>query len=122
MWCKFGDVITQNPGPTKPSCSTEWCGSPRISTEPPVEMSVEITSDKLRGGWLNERGAARAEDAQGKPTKSHSSPSIQVYEDNPKIRSTRINEPFCTCVRLKGGRFFFLFNTLKPRVESKKTL
>ena len=31
---------------------------------------------------LSGRGAARAEDAQGTPTQSHISSSIQVYEDN----------------------------------------
>ena len=33
------------------------------------------------------RGAMRAEYAQGKPTQSHSSPSILVYEDNCWLRS-----------------------------------
>jgi len=37
--------------------------------------------DRLRVGWLNGRGTARAEDAQGTPTQSHISPSILVYED-----------------------------------------
>ena len=32
--------------------------------------------DRLRVGWLNGRGAARAEDAQGTPTQSHMSPSL----------------------------------------------
>jgi len=31
---------------------------------------------------LSGRGTARAEDAQGTPTQSHTSPSILVYEDN----------------------------------------
>jgi len=30
------------------------------------------------------RGAARAKDAQGTPTQSHISPSILVYEDEPR--------------------------------------
>jgi len=33
------------------------------------------------------RGTARAEDAQGTPTQSHISPSIQVYEENTFKRS-----------------------------------
>ena len=37
--------------------------------------------DRLTVGWLSPRGAARAENAQGKPTQSHMSPSILVYED-----------------------------------------
>ena len=44
--------------------------------------------DRLRVGWLNGfsfitgRGAARAEDAQGTPIQSHTSPNILVYKDN----------------------------------------
>ena len=37
--------------------------------------------DRLRVVWLNGRGTTRAEDAQGKPTQSHISPSILVYEN-----------------------------------------
>ena len=37
--------------------------------------------DRPRIVCLNGRGAARAEDAQGTPTQSHTSPSILVYED-----------------------------------------
>ena len=38
--------------------------------------------DRLRVGWLNGFwGAARAEDAQGTPTRSHISPSILVYAE-----------------------------------------
>jgi len=43
-------------------------------------------SERLRVGWLNGlvdlsgRGTTRAEDDQGRPTQSHISPSILVYE------------------------------------------
>ena len=35
--------------------------------------------ERIRVGWLNGRGDARAEDAQGTPTQSHVSASILVY-------------------------------------------
>ena len=60
-----------------------------VSPEYPVSCEFG-TYDRLRVGWLNRvsfitstgRGAARAGDAQGTPTRSHISPSILVYEDN----------------------------------------
>jgi len=49
-----------------------------------VKCTSTGAGDRLRVGWLNGfsgRGAARAEDAQGTPTQSHTSPSILVYEE-----------------------------------------
>ena len=47
---------------------------------------MNVTSDRLRVGWLNAfssgRGAAKAGDAQGTPTPSHIAPNIPVNKDN----------------------------------------
>ena len=48
------------------------------------------TVDRLRVGttnsWdLSRRGTTRADDAQGTPTQSHTSPSILVCEDNKEV-------------------------------------
>jgi len=49
------------------------------------QFSVEILLDRLKlvasTDDLSGRGTVRAEDAQGTPTQSHTSPSILVYED-----------------------------------------
>jgi len=53
--------------------------------------------DRLRVGWLNGRGTARAEDAQGTPSQSHISPSILTSvrwkKRLPRFRYTTFKNP-----------------------------
>ena len=46
-----------------------------------------VTTTDFHSSHPQGRGAARADDAQGTPTQSHISPSIQVYEENTRADS-----------------------------------
>jgi len=50
--------------------------------------STDFHSSHPQGHEGSERGAARAEDAQGSPTQSHISPIILVYEGKPGVYNT----------------------------------
>jgi len=53
-----------------------------LVTGPSRPLGLKLTNGFMHGDRLRSgRGAARAEDAQGTPTKSHISPSILVYEE-----------------------------------------
>ena len=75
------------------ACSGRCSPSARNSLPARYAPPLIVRVDRLRVGWLNGgRGTTRAEDAQGKPTQSHISPSIPVYEDYPvRFQHTKIN-------------------------------
>jgi len=51
-------------------------------------LQTNIERDRLSG-----RGTARAEDDQGKPTLSHISPSILVYEEKRNKQASQVRNP-----------------------------
>ena len=51
-----------------------------------VRVRHTLLIDSGLVGATDGRGATRAEDAQGTPTQSHTSPSIQVYEHKPLLQ------------------------------------
>ena len=68
---------------------------------PPLPSAERTNSKDLKTG--HGRGTTRAEDAQGTPTQSHISPSIQVYEDYLAAFGGRQTSFRISTSRFRGG-------------------